>query len=202
VTISELARHWNTLFLNKDADQVSWYELTPATSLRLIADTPGSVIDVGAGAAALVDALLAAGRDDLTVLDVSSEALEVTRHRLGVDAGRVNFEVTDVTTWAPARRFDVWHDRAVFHFLTDAAARRRYVELATRAVASEGVAVLGTFAADGPTHCSGLPTLRYSAQALGDLFEDGFVLEHHERVVHETPAGAVQPFTWVKLRRR
>jgi trans-aconitate methyltransferase len=195
-------QHWDNLFLTTDPEQVSWYQGTPATSLRLIADAPGSVIDVGGGTATLVDELLVAGRGDVTVLDISPSALDATRRRLASDARQVHFTVADITAWSPARRFDVWHDRAVFHFLTDDAQRLRYVELVSASVTQNGVAILGTFAEDGPTHCSGLPVARYSADALAELFATGFVLEHAEREIHETPAGTAQAFTWVKLRKR
>jgi len=196
------AQHWDQVFRTKDTHQVSWYQDTHDTSLALIADTPGSVIDVGAGSSTLVDELLANGRTDLTVLDISEAALELTRRRLAHRAELVSFEVADITTWAPQRTYQVWHDRAVFHFLTDSADQSRYVDLATRAISSGGTLVLGTFADDGPTHCSGLPTARHGAESLADRFSVGFDLKEHTREVHQTPTGTEQPFTWVKLRRR
>ena len=196
------AQHWDDVFRTKDTHEVSWYQETPDTSLALIADTPGSVIDVGAGSSTLVDELLADGRNDLTVLDISEAALELTRHRLAHRADLVSFEVADITTWAPQRTYEVWHDRAVFHFLTDPADQSRYVDLVTRAISPGGALVLGTFAEDGPTHCSGLPTARYSAESLAELFSAGFELEEQTRETHPTPAGTEQPFTWVKLRHR
>lgn len=196
------AQHWNGVFRSKDTPQVSWHQDTPTTSLALIADTPGSVIDVGAGSSTLVDELLAVGRTDLTVLDISEAALEVTRRRLEQRADLVTFEVADITTWQPQRTFEVWHDRAVFHFLTDPAHQSTYVDLATHVIGPGGALVLGTFAENGPTHCSGLPTARYSAAALADRFSISFDLEQHTHETHQTPAGTEQPFTWVKLRRR
>lgn len=195
------AQHWDEVFRTRETDQVSWYQPTHATALRLIADTPGSVIDVGAGASTLVDELLAAGRSDVTVLDISAAALELTRRRLGPRAAQVTFEVADITTWAPPRAYDVWHDRAVFHFLTDPADQTSYVDLATRAIAPGGALVLATFAENGPTHCSGLPTARFSPSRLAQMFSAHFDLEEHLHEVHQTPAGTEQPFTWVKLRR-
>jgi SAM-dependent methyltransferase len=196
------AQHWDQLFRTKDTHQVSWYQETHHTSLALIADIPGSVIDVGAGSSTLVDELLATGRTDLTVLDISEAALELTRRRLGHRADLVSFEVADITTWAPHRAYEVWHDRALFHFLTDAADQAGYVERVTHAISPGGALVLGTFAEDGPTQCSGLPTARYSAESAADRFSLAFDLEHHLRETHQTPAGTEQPFTWVKLRRR
>ena len=196
------AQHWDEVFRTKDTHQVSWYQVNPGTSLALIADTPGSVIDIGAGSSTLIDELLAAGRTDLTVLDISEAALELTRRRLAQHADLVRFEVADITIWQPHRTYAVWHDRAVFHFLTNRADQSSYVELVTHAISPGGALVLGTFAEDGPTQCSGLPTARYGVGSLADLFSAGFHLERHTRETHQTPAGIGQPFTWVKLRRR
>ena len=194
------APHWDDVYRTRDLESVSWYQDDPATSLRLVESTPGSVIDVGAGTSTFVDHLLEAGRTDVTVLDVSDAALALTRRRLGDAADSVTFEVADVVDWSPGRQYDVWHDRATFHFLTDPAHRRRYVDLVADAVAADGLLVLGTFAEDGPTHCSGLPTARYSAADLSSLFSARFTLEHEEREAHSTPTGKTQVFTWVTLR--
>ena len=192
--------YWDDVYRTRNLESVSWFQDHPATSLRLVESTPGSVIDVGAGTSNLVDELLGAGRTDVTLLDVSEAALTLTRRRLGDAADRVTFEVADVVDWNPGRQFDVWHDRATFHFLTDPAHRRRYVDLVADAVATNGILVLGTFAEDGPTRCSGLPTARYSATDLTTLFSPRFALEHEEREAHPTPAGTTQAFTWVTLR--
>jgi len=196
------AQHWDAVFRTKDTHQVSWYQENPGTSMALIADTPGSVIDIGAGSSTLIDDLLAAGRTDLTVLDISEAALALTRRRLAHRADLVSFEVADITTWQPPRTYKVWHDRAVFHFLTNPADQSSYVDLVTHAISPGGALVVGTFAEDGPTQCSGLPTARYSAESLVDRFSAGFDLEQHTHETHQTPAGTGQPFTWVKLRRR
>jgi hypothetical protein len=190
------------VFRIKETQEVSWHQNNPHASLRLVENAPGSFIDVGAGTSTLVDELLAIGRTDLSVLDVSAEALALTRRRLGDDAARVTFEVADISTWTPARSYHVWHDRAAFHFLTDPDHRRHYVNMVGNAVTTNGILVLGTFAEDGPDHCSGLPTARYSAADLTVLFSESFTLEHRERDIHQTPAGTSQPFTWVRLRRR
>jgi rhodanese-related sulfurtransferase len=194
------APHWDDVYRTRSLDSLSWFQREPAMSLRLVESTPGSVIDVGAGTSTLVDHLLEAGRTDITVLDVSEAALTSTRRRLGDAADRVTFEVADVVDWDPGRQFDVWHDRATFHFLTDPAHCRRYVDLVGDAVAGNGVLVLSTFAEDGPTRCSGLPTARYSATDIAGLFSARFTLEHQEREAHPTPAGSTQAFTWVTLR--
>jgi len=200
VVTSENAQHWDEVVRTKEADQFSWYQDDPRMSLRLIEHSPGSVIDVGAGTSSLVDHLLADGRADVTVLDVSEEALDLTRRRLGPAADEVSFEVADIVTWKPDRTYDVWHDRALFHFLTESSQRDHYVDLVSDAVATNGIVVLGTFAQDGPTHCSGLPTARYSPGDLAGVFSDHFGLEHHVREKHRTPVQVTQPFTWVVLR--
>lgn len=203
-TEGERRRHWDDVYRTKRPEEVSWFEADPATSMRLLTGAsprPRSVVDVGAGASRLVDELIAGGVEDVTALDVSEEALAALRRRLP-DAPDVRCVVADVTTWEPDRTWEAWHDRAVFHFLVDPADRSAYAATAARAVAPGGIAVLGTFAPDGPERCSGLPTARYDADALAAELGDRFQLERSEREEHVTPSGAVQPFTWVVLRRR
>jgi len=195
--------YWDGVYTNRRDVELSWYQAAPSISLRLLdrfAARTGSVIDVGAGSSPLAGALLDAGWRDVTVLDISSAALAVGRERLGERAGQVTFLTGDLLSWQPLRTYDAWHDRAVFHFLVDHADRERYLQLVARAVAPGGVLVVGTFAADGPTECSGLPTARYDPDALARIFAGGFTLEHSEREAHHTPSGTVQPFTWVVLR--
>nr|WP_277602239.1 class I SAM-dependent methyltransferase [Nocardioides sp. KC13] len=162
-----------------------------------MAAASGRVIDVGAGASNLADVLVSAGYD-VTVLDISSNALAQVRERLGRQAAYV---LADVLSWTPAASYDVWHDRAVFHFLTDPDDQARYVDLAATAVGTGGGLVMGTFAPAGPESCSGLPTARHDAGSLARLFAESFTLEHSETEEHVTPWGAVQPFTWAVLRR-
>ena len=203
--MTENAEHWEGVYANNPVTKLSWYEREPTVSLALvesIASAPTApVIDIGAGESTLVDRLLADGFTDLTVLDISHHALTEVRARLGSSAENVDFVVHDVTTWEPSRQFEVWHDRAVFHFLTDDAARDRYVEAATRGIQPGGYAVIATFAEDGPTHCSGLPVTRYSAEELARAFSPSFSLVEHHREEHLTPTSVVQPFTWVVLQR-
>jgi len=197
--------HWDGVYATTPSTEVSWYERDPVTSLRLIeevADGPSvAVVDVGAGASLLVDGLLAHGFTDLTVLDVSERALSEVRGRLGKGVQRVTFVSQDVLTWNPEREYDIWHDRAVFHFLTEPTDRSRYVEIAQSLIRSGGCLVLATFAEDGPEQCSGLRVARYSAQDLAETFSESFSLIHSEREEHITPRGVVQPFTWVVLQR-
>lgn len=201
--MTEKANHWDKVYSSKSADDVSWYQEDAGISLTLIDNfgCAGPVIDVGAGASVLVDHLLATGRTDITLLDISGEGLDETRRRLGPSASSVFFVVADLLTWRPSRKFAVWHDRAVFHFLTSATDRDRYVSTVTAAIEPGGMLVLGTFAEDGPEMCSGLPTARYDAAGLAALFAESFAVENAEREVHHTPWGAEQPFTWLVLRR-
>ena len=197
------AEHWDRVYESRAPDEVSWHQAEPSVSLRLLgrADTQGSLIDLGAGTSTLADELLGLGWSKVTLLDVSAEALRAASTRLAPYGDRVELVVADVLMWAPATTFDAWHDRAVFHFLTDSDDQSRYVATAARAVRPGGLLVMGTFAADGPTRCSGLPTARHDAASLGSLFSDSFELVHSEREEHVTPSGDIQPFTWVVLRR-
>ena len=216
------AEHWDTAYGHRDEGTLSWFQEHPATSLRLVGeaidaldaiaatgdgervDLAPRVIDVGAGTSRLVDELAADARVHVTVLDVSQRALDMVAARLEADGRRegVDLVVADVTAWRPVESVDVWHDRAVFHFLTDVAERDAYVRTVTDAVVPGGRAIIATFAADGPEVCSALPVQRYSAAALAEVFSDGFEPLEDLREEHVTPDGRVQPFTWVVLSRR
>ena len=197
--------HWDRIFASTPSTEVSWYTREPAVSLRLVEGIASSraaaVIDVGAGASLLVDRLVADNFTDVTVLDLSEQALTQVEQRLGEGARHVTFVHHDVLSWHPARQYDVWHDRAVFHFLTDATSRDRYVEIAARAVGAGSGLVIGTFAEDGPTRCSGLPVSRSSAEDLEEVFSRFFSLVEHEREEHVTPSSGVQSFTWAVFHR-
>ncbi|HXZ82311.1 MAG TPA: class I SAM-dependent methyltransferase [Acidimicrobiales bacterium] len=202
--MADVAAHWDGIYSTKASDEVSWFQDEPRTSLRLLgrwAPPPASVLDVGAGTSHLVGSLLDGGWADVTILDVSVEALNRVRARLGERAEHVSFIVSEVCSWEPERVYDAWHDRAVFHFLIQPEDREQYVALAAQAVAPGGVMVLATFAANGPTECSGLPTARYGASDLARVFGPAFALEHAESEEHSTPRGTVQSFTWAVLRR-
>jgi hypothetical protein len=205
-SVGQSADHWDGIYSTGASTSRSWYEREPAQSLRLIAqsaaDPSAAIIDLGAGTSMLVDRLLGTGFTDVTVLDISAHALDEIGRRLGPLASRATFIRRDVLAWQPERRYDVWHDRAVFHFLSDPAQRSRYVDVAEGAVRAGGTLIVATFAEDGPTQCSGLPVARYSADELADAFAAGFEPVHHEREFHETPAGTVQPLTWSILRRK
>ena len=194
------ARHWDEAYQARGVDGVSWHQPVPRVSLELI-DALGisrstAVVDVGGGASTLVDHLVARGFEDLTVVDVSARALEATRDRLGPDS-RVTFLREDLLEWRPARRYELWHDRAVFHFLVREGDRRRYLQALRGALAARAAVVIGTFAPDAPEMCSGLPVVRYSADELVSLLGDRFEPLESRREEHVTPRGRVQPFTWL-----
>lgn len=197
--------HWNRVYETRAIDTVSWYQPSATTSLRLIrayADPGATIIDVGAGASFLADELLAEGRE-VTLLDVSDEALSLVRGRLASHAagGRLHTITSNIVDFRPERTWQVWHDRAVLHFLIDPQQRQDYARIAADAVAPGGVAIIGGFAPDGPTHCSGLPTWRVSARERAELFASDFALIGEEAEIHRTPSGADQSFSWSILRR-
>jgi trans-aconitate methyltransferase len=183
--------HWETVYATKAEDEVSWFQADPAPSLEAIAlagaHRGSAIIDIGGGASRLVDHLVAAGFQDVTVLDLSGAALDAARARLGAQADNVSWIVADVTTWEPPRTYDVWHDRAAFHFLTEPQERAAYVARLTRALWIGGHAVIATFAPDGPERCSGLPVMRYDAASLGQALGPAFVLVDTRRHEHATP---------------
>lgn len=201
----EGAAHWDSSYRDRGAAGVSWFQSDPAVSLELIetldvsADT--AVVDIGGGASLLVDRLLASGFGDLTVLDVSEVALATARARLGAPP-QVRWLCEDVLAWRPTRRYGLWHDRAVFHFLTDPAQRDTYVETLWSGIETGGAVIVGTFAADGPEFCSGLPVCRYTPEELADVLGPRLAVSETARELHTTPAGVVQPFTWVAGRGR
>lgn len=201
----DIRTHWNDIYGRKRPEQLTWYQPHLATSLDLITslapDTAASIIDVGAGEATLVDDLLQRGYSDLTVLDVSPAALEVAKSRLGPNADKVHWICADVTSCAlPERRFDVWHDRAVFHFLTEASARQAYVRQVRSAVKPGGYVVVATFGPEGPVKCSGLDVVRYGPDALHDAFGPSFQMLGHRTEKHTTPTGGSQQFVYCYCR--
>lgn len=197
------AEHWNKVYDTKGDDGVSWFQAFPTGTLELLdalgTSPDASIIDVGGGSSVVVDHLLDRGFTDVSVLDVSKVALDNTRARLGSAAGRVHWEHQDIFDWTPQRRYDLWHDRAVFHFLIEEDERTDYLEVLRSALAPGGQVIIATFDADGPTHCSNLPVVRYSATDLAALFAPHFDVVTTRREEHVTPAGLIQPFTWVAL---
>lgn len=202
----DLKTHWEELYRTTDVHDVSWFQSEARRSLELITRVAPAgrapIIDVGAGASVLVDNLIAAGYEDLTVLDVSEAALDVSRRRLGDVAARVHWLAADILR-VPLDRgaYAVWHDRAVFHFLTEASDRALYVEQVRRAVRLGGHVLIATFAEDGPTRCSGLPVVRYSEHSLHSEFGDDFSVIVSEHEDHRTPIGTDQSFLYCLCRR-
>jgi trans-aconitate methyltransferase len=197
------AAHWESVYTRNQTDGVSWFQSVPVISLELM-DALGiaadsSLVDVGGGASVLVDVLLRKGFTDLTVLDVSDSALRASRARVGVDAP-VTWIAHDLLTWKPTRPYDLWHDRAVFHFMSGSEIEV-YQDLVKQSVAPGGSIIMATFAPNGPEWCSGLPVTRYSASQLSAVLGSGFTMVEERREVHTTPGGATQPFTWIAARR-
>lgn len=198
--------HWEAVYTTKSTDEVSWFQPHAQLSLDLIkaatADKDAGIIDVGGGASTLVDDLLAEGYRDLTVLDLSAAALHAAQQRLGVQQNMVSWIEADITEVdLPARRYDIWHDRAVFHFLTTQQQRDAYVRTVFNAVKPGGHVIVATFAEDGPLQCSGLPVMRYRADELHDEFGAAFTLLKHQKEEHHTPSGKVQQFVYCYCRR-
>ena len=195
--------HWDEVYLTRGIHGVSWFQPVPAVSLELIdvlgTERSSAVIDVGGGASTLVDHLIERGFTDVSVLDISDAALTEARTRVGPRAP-VAWIHDDILAWKPTRRYGLWHDRAVFHFLTEADDQRHYVDTLLSSVDEGGGVVLATFAPDGPESCSGLPVARRDADELMDVLGRSFELTSVRRELHTTPHGVIQPFTWVAAR--
>jgi SAM-dependent methyltransferase len=198
--------HWEAVYTTRDETGVSWFQDNPLQSLELIEQTrPGkdaAIIDIGGGASRLADGLLERGFRRVTVLDISAAALDLAALRLGRRASEVQWIVEDVTAWEPAQRFDIWHDRAAFHFLVEPADRAAYIARLKQALVPGGYAIIATFASDGPERCSGLPVHRYDAAELAKELGEEFVLLDSRPHDHATPSNARQRFQFSMFRRR
>jgi len=202
----DIKTHWEHIYETKESTQVSWYQEHAQLSLQFIQKTGISknayIIDIGGGASTLVDDLIAASFQNISVLDISATALQLAQQRLGRQAAEVNWIEADVTQGnLPSFAYDVWHDRAVFHFLTQAADRQRYIDTVRQAVRTGGHVIVATFASDGPDHCSGLEVARYSPDSLHDEFGEGFELKDSTRETHHTPFGTEQKFIYCYCRK-
>lgn len=198
--------HWDAIYNTKQPGQVSWFQAHAALSLQFIRDSAvamdANILDVGAGASVLVDDLLNAGYRKLSVLDISAFALHAAQQRLGPEASRVKWLEADVTQLElPEASVDVWHDRAVFHFLTDPLDRQRYVRAVMRTVKPRGHVIIATFAEDGPLKCSGLDIVRYRPDTLHQEFGNAFEFVKSANELHCTPSGAEQSFVYCHFRR-
>ncbi len=203
--LMSMKSHWQDVYMSKAPDQVSWYQGEPTVSLDLIKNTgvaaTSALIDVGGGASRLVDSLLDAGWTNLSVVDISAAALQYAGERLGKRAEGVNWIEADITKFDPPQRYSIWHDRALFHFLTDPSDRRRYVATLDKALTSGGHALIATFAPEGPPKCSGLDVVRYDAGKLLAELGAGFELKEERREAHSTPWGAEQDFAWFRFKK-
>ena len=198
-------QHWEEVYRNKSPLEVSWFQVHPEFSLDLIEATgigkDQPVIDIGGGASRLVDKLLAAGYHDVTVLDIAAAALAHAQERLGNQAAQVKWIESDITAFTPPRRYALWHDRAVFHFLTDPADRAQYLTALHQGLADDGQAIIATFALDGPEKCSNLPVERYDATKLRAVLGADFELVETRGETHRTPANKLQQFMYFRLRK-
>ena len=205
MTIKSKKAHWETIYTDLLPEEVSWYQKEPTLSLELIRRAglgpDGAIIDIGGGASALVDSLLAAGCRNVTVLDLSAHALAHATQRLGARAKQVEWIEADVTEIVLPRVYDLWHDRAVFHFLTEACDRKKYLETMKRSVQDGGHAIIATFAIGGPTKCSGLEVVQYDAQKLSGELGPEFTLIDQRAERHVTPMGKEQQFGYFLFRR-
>lgn len=198
--------HWETVYATRGEAEVSWFQDNPAMSLAMIraatADHGAGLVDIGGGASRLVDALLQEGYRDLAVLDLSATALEMSKLRIGAAGATIDWIVADATTWRPRRTYDVWHDRAAFHFLTDPDDRAAYVERLRAALRPGGQVIIATFAPDGPEQCSGLPVRRHDSASLAAELGADFALVETRRETHHTPWQSAQAFQFSRFRRR
>jgi cyclopropane fatty-acyl-phospholipid synthase-like methyltransferase len=199
------AEHWDAAYETHGATGVSWFQPAATRSIELIERlnlaSDAAIIDIGGGASLLLDALVQRGFRDVSVLDVSETSLETVRQRLATGAP-VSLLHQDLLAWMPKRHFDLWHDRAVFHFLVAASERRRYIHTLRSALRPGGAMIIATFALDGPESCSGLPVARYSSTDLTKIFGPEFEVIEQTREEHVTPGGVTQPFTWLAARWR
>ena len=198
--------HWENVYNNNTPDQLGWYEPHLETSLGWIKaldlDLAAQIIDVGGGASALADDLLDLGYHSITVVDLSGRALALARQRLGPDAGKVHWLEGDITSLPlAASQYDLWHDRAVFHFLTTAPGRQHYREVLVRALRPGGDLIMATFAPEAPPQCSGLPVQRYSAEELSAMLGVEFELLRHKKQMHITPGGVEQMYLYCHFRK-
>lgn len=205
MTDRDRKQHWEGVYSSKAVDEVSWYQERPEPSLALVArsgiDQKAAIIDIGGGASLLIDHLLEQGYQDLTLLDISRAALTKVSARLAERALNVTMVEADVTEFVPDRTYQLWHDRAAFHFLTAPKDRQKYVKTLRRALASGGTLLLATFAPEGPRRCSGLDIVQYDAEKIAIELGEGFVLEEQCLVAHVTPSNGEQLFNFFRFQR-
>jgi ubiquinone/menaquinone biosynthesis C-methylase UbiE len=198
-------KHWENIYSTKELKDCSWYQPTPVTSLEFIEESPitkaSKIIDIGGGDSFLADSLLEKGFSDITVLDISEAALERAKQRLGDKAKKVKWIVGDAVNFSPSEKYDLWHDRAVFHFLNDKAEVVRYTQTVNNALHDNGIVVMGTFSESGPKKCSGIEITQYSKESLSRVFENGFRRLKWLNVDHPTPFNTTQNFTFCSFQK-
>lgn len=198
--------HWEKVFTTKAENEVSWYQTKPETSVQLIQacklPKEAKIIDIGGGDSYLIDSFIELGYTNLYLLDISENAIERSKKRLGADADKVTFIVSDVLDFKPTVKFDAWHDRASFHFLTNESEVLKYKVIVSNALNTNGSFLLGTFSTDGPLKCSGLDISQYSVEKILDLFEEEFEMENCFTEDHETPFDTTQNFIFCHFRKQ
>lgn len=198
--------HWETIYQTKKLTDVSWYQSKPTTSLNFISELnlkkDAKIIDIGAGESYLADFLLTDGFTDISILDISEEALDHAKLRLGEKAKNLKFITTDISHFVPETKYDLWHDRAAFHFLTEENQVQHYLNTLENSINPGGFVILGTFSEKGPTKCSGLEIKQYSIAEMSSLLPENFQILRCENVDHSTPSGAVQNFTFCSIQKK
>ncbi len=198
--MKDLTSHWNGIYSKKEFEETSWYQAKPESSLNLIESLglsrEAAMLDVGGGNSFLVDHLLKLGYENLHVLDISEVAIKMAKERLGVDSSKVDWFVTDITEFDSEKKFDVWHDRAAFHFLTEDEQVNDYISILNNSLKPGGYFILATFSEKGPEKCSGIEIRQYSTQDLKKLFEKDFEILSLENLDHTTPWDAKQNFSF------
>ncbi len=198
-------KHWENIYKTKPLDTVSWYQPTPETALEFIRnlnlDKDAAIIDIGGGDSFLVDYLLEEGYTNITVLDISEKAIDRAKKRLGNNADKVKWIVSDITLFVSTEKYDVWHDRAAFHFLTDQKDISKYLEIAEKSINPEGNLLIGTFSENGPTKCSGIEIKQYSEELMTEIFDAKFQKVNCFTIDHKTPFETIQNFIFCNFRK-
>ena len=201
-----LEDHWQNVYDKKNENEVSWYQKSPKLSLEFVKSLnlslDAEIIDIGAGESRLVDNLIELGFVNLTVLDISSKSIEKTKKRLGLKSKLVNWIVSDINNFNPIKKYDLWHDRAAFHFLKDLVEIDNYVKLVKSSLHNQGNLIIATFSENGPLKCSGLEVSRYSENSISDLFNNDFELIKSQKSIHKTPFSTSQEFLFSKFKKK
>jgi len=203
---NKMKLHWDNVYYNKNENEVSWYQKIPKISLdhikSLNLNLDSKIIDVGAGESRLVDNLLDLGFNNIDVLDISKKSIEKAKNRLGEKSEKINWIVSDINDFVSNNKYDLWHDRAAFHFLKDSSQINNYVELANSSLNSKGKIILGTFSSNGPLKCSGLEISRYNSSSINEIFKKHFILLNHRISIHPTPFDTFQEFLFTVFEKK